>query len=323
MIAAGSLAAAGALHVSFGTKAKPRSGTRAQAAEGGERRSPPSSTADSRRHTRRPYTGLPVNRCTLSPRALYVAAGIGDPSSRMAPRAASLVPTSRCRLSSVRPPLRRSLIAWAPDGFRIAYVVHAGHRTSCSMSSRGTGPRHGESTGTRGRELRPGGQTRWLSRTSVRGPRPSLRPRARVEPVDPRASSPDRASGLRSAWHSACTQYGELSPAGRKAPRGPLARPDQGVAWLGSQLVVSERPNQPWGAPGRLYTVNPRGATLLQKIRLPGPIFATHGRMLTGANHEAARRLARVASPGLRFRLKPCLARSPRTSARSRSATAT
>jgi hypothetical protein len=121
-IAAGSLAAAGALHVSFGHKAKPRPastqlvlprGANGVAAIVGRRLSVVT-TGGFR------LQGLPVTSSALSPHALFVAAGIGrslvalKPSGRQAwshPAGGTVV-----------------AIAWAPFGNRIAYVVRVGHR---------------------------------------------------------------------------------------------------------------------------------------------------------------------------------------------------
>lgn len=121
VIAAGSLAAAGALHVSLGAKPEPPpsapeltlpkgangiavivNGRLSVVTRGGGR------------------LQVPATAAALSPRALYVAVGSGDSLVAMAPdgRRAWSHPTAGKVVA----------IAWAPDGFRIAYVVHAGHR---------------------------------------------------------------------------------------------------------------------------------------------------------------------------------------------------
>ncbi len=64
--------------------------------------------------------GLPVQSATLSPHALYVAAGIGDSLVAMAPNG------SRAWSHLARGPV--VAISWAPDGLRIAYVVRRGER---------------------------------------------------------------------------------------------------------------------------------------------------------------------------------------------------
>jgi hypothetical protein len=123
-IAAGSLAAAGAIHVSFGAKKKSHpvalaatqltlpKGAKGVAAivdgrlsvviKGGFRLQQPATAA------------------ALSPHALYVAAGIGHSLVAMAPSG---------RKAWSHPAGGRVVeIAWAPYPTRIAYVVHAGHQ---------------------------------------------------------------------------------------------------------------------------------------------------------------------------------------------------
>jgi hypothetical protein len=122
VIAAGSLAAAGALHVSIGTKPKPHPApirlTLPPGANG------IAAIVDGRLSVATTdglgFQGRPVSSAALSPRALYVAAGIGD-------SLVGLAPNGRTAFSH---PVGGDVvaIAWAPDGFRIAYVVHSGHR---------------------------------------------------------------------------------------------------------------------------------------------------------------------------------------------------
>ena len=121
VIAAGSLAAAGALHVSLGAKPKPVlpapeltlpkgangvaaivDGRLSVVARGGFR------------------LQVPATAAALSPHALYVAAGIRHSLVAMAPdgRLAWSHPTGGKVVA----------IAWAPDGLRIAYVVHVRRR---------------------------------------------------------------------------------------------------------------------------------------------------------------------------------------------------
>jgi hypothetical protein len=120
VIAAGSLAAAGALHVSIGAKSKPTppapelrlpKGANGVAAIVNGRLSVV---------TRSGRTQVPATAAALSPRALYVAVGSGD-------SLVALAPDGR-RAWSHRAGGKVVAIAWAPDGFRIAYVVHAGRR---------------------------------------------------------------------------------------------------------------------------------------------------------------------------------------------------
>jgi hypothetical protein len=120
VIAAGSLAAAGALHISIGPKTKPRPATAQLALPNGANGI--AAIVDGRLSmvTKDGFRlqGLPVRAAALSPHALFVAAGIGNSLVAMAPdgRRAWSHPTGGRVVS----------IAWAPDGFRIAYVVHAG-----------------------------------------------------------------------------------------------------------------------------------------------------------------------------------------------------
>ena len=122
VIAAGSLAAAGALHVSFGAKPKPHPTTQLVLPQ---RANGVAAIVDGRLSVVTKgglgLDGQTVSAAALSPRALYVAAGIGNSLVAMAPdgRRAWSHPAGG----------RVVAIAWAPDGFRIAYVVHAGHRS--------------------------------------------------------------------------------------------------------------------------------------------------------------------------------------------------
>lgn len=121
-VAAGSLAAAGGIHVSFGAKARKQPSTRIplslpQGADG------IAVVVDGRLSvvTRSGFRlqGLPVSAATLSPHALYVAAGVGSSLVALRPDAhqAWSHPAGG----------RVDAIAWAPDGLRIAYLVHHEH----------------------------------------------------------------------------------------------------------------------------------------------------------------------------------------------------
>ncbi len=120
VVAAGSLAAAGALHVSFGAKAKPRPVTQLVLPQGANGIA---AIVDGRLSVA--MTGgfrlqVPASAAALSPHALYVAAGIANRLMVMAPDG-RLAWSHSARGKVVA-------VAWAPDGFRIAYVVHAGSR---------------------------------------------------------------------------------------------------------------------------------------------------------------------------------------------------
>lgn len=117
VIAAGSLGAAGALHVSIGTKPQkpltlPKGANGVAAVVDGQLSVV---TKDGLG-----LQGKPVSAAALSPRALYVAAGVGQSLVAMAPNG---------RVAWSHPAGGEVVaIAWAPDGFRIAYVVRVGHR---------------------------------------------------------------------------------------------------------------------------------------------------------------------------------------------------
>lgn len=123
-IAAGSLAAAGSLHVSFSAKPKPHNpgAPRALALPPGA--AGVAAVVNGRLSvvTQSGFRlqGLPVTSAALSPQALYVAAGIGRSLVAMAPNG---------RLAwSHAADGRVVAIAWAPDGLQIVYVVRVGHR---------------------------------------------------------------------------------------------------------------------------------------------------------------------------------------------------
>jgi len=121
-IAAGSLAAAGALHVSFGTKThSPLTTSELSLPKGANG---VAAIVDGRLSVVIKggfrLQGLTASAVALSPHALYVAAGIGNSLVAMAPdgRRAWSHPAGGEVVA----------IAWAPDGFRIAYVVRHGRR---------------------------------------------------------------------------------------------------------------------------------------------------------------------------------------------------
>lgn len=121
-IAAGSLAAAGAIHVSFGAKMKPQIPVTARALTLPPEAAGVSAVVGGRLSVVTSggfrLQGLPVSSAALSPHARFVAAGIGR--SLVAIRPNGSYAWSHNAAGTV------VAIAWAPDGFRIAYVVHAG-----------------------------------------------------------------------------------------------------------------------------------------------------------------------------------------------------
>ncbi|HKU57458.1 MAG TPA: hypothetical protein VJP41_10600 [Gaiellaceae bacterium] len=120
-IAAGSLGAAGAIHVSFGAKQKPQHPAPELKLPNGA--NGVAAIVDGRLSvvTRGGFFNhVTASAAALSPRALYVAAGIRHSLVALAPdgRRAWSHPAGGNVVA----------IAWAPDGFRIAYVVHTGRR---------------------------------------------------------------------------------------------------------------------------------------------------------------------------------------------------
>ena len=121
VIAAGSLAAAGALHVSIGARAKPPTTIQLTLPRGANGIA---AIVDGRLSvvTKSGFRlqGLPASAAALSPHALYVAVGNRNSIFAMAPDG---------RRPWSRPAGGRVVaIAWAPDAIRIAYVVHLRHR---------------------------------------------------------------------------------------------------------------------------------------------------------------------------------------------------
>jgi hypothetical protein len=117
-VAAGSLAAAGAIHVSFGAKPKHRQPASAQLTLPEGRRGV-AAIVDGRLSvvTQGGFRlqGLPASAEALSPNAVYVAAGIGTSIVAMKPNGH--------QVWSHRTGGRVVAIAWAPDAIRIAYVA--------------------------------------------------------------------------------------------------------------------------------------------------------------------------------------------------------
>jgi len=122
-VAAGSLAAAGAIHVSFGTKKKsqPTTTTQLTLPKG---RDGVAAIVDGRLSvvTKSGFRlqGLPASAEALSPNAIYVAAGIGTSIVAMKPNGH--------QVWSHPAGGRVVAVAWAPDAIRIAYVAQSGHR---------------------------------------------------------------------------------------------------------------------------------------------------------------------------------------------------
>jgi hypothetical protein len=117
VIAAGSLAAAGALHVSLGTKPKPPPDTTPIVLPRGADGIAAVVNGRLAVVTKNGFRlqGFPVSAATLSPHAVFVAAGVGRSLVAMKPNG---------RQAWAHPVGGRVVaIAWAPDAIRIAYVV--------------------------------------------------------------------------------------------------------------------------------------------------------------------------------------------------------
>jgi hypothetical protein len=116
-IAAGSLAAVGALHVSLGTNSAPHARTIPLSLPRGANGIAAIVDGKLSVVTKSGFRlqGLPVSSAALSPHALYVAAGIGHSLVALRPNGSQA--WSHWVGGKVVD------IAWAPDGLRIAYVV--------------------------------------------------------------------------------------------------------------------------------------------------------------------------------------------------------
>jgi hypothetical protein len=128
-IAAGSLAAAGALHVSFGPKPKPKPRPVSGPLSLPKGASGVAALVDGRllvvTKDGSRLQGPPATAVTLSPHALFVAAGIGHSLVAMAPDGR--------RVWSHPAHGEVVAIAWAPDAIRIAYVVRVGRRYALNV----------------------------------------------------------------------------------------------------------------------------------------------------------------------------------------------
>lgn len=234
VIAAGSLGAAGALHISIGTKNQPATmpltlprgangilaivdGRLSVVIKGGVR-----------------LQGLKVTAAALSPHARFVAAGIGHSLVAIAPDG--------------RRPWTHHLggkvvdIAWAPDGLRIAYVVQTGRRFALHVVwGNGT---HDAAVDRRVRAVRPSWRADSLAFAYVG---------AGGKAVVYDLAHASRTVVARSTGIGAVTQLA-FAPSGRGlaiAGRSGLAtrgvcrlpafpkRPVAWVGWLGSSLLVA------------------------------------------------------------------------------------
>ena len=216
--------------------------------------------------------GLPVTSAALSPRALYVAAGIGDSLVAMAPngRTAWSHPAGGTVVA----------IAWAPDGLRIAYVVHAGTSLRPARHLRQRDRTTRRSTARCGRCGPRGGQTRSPSRTWAGRPRDRLRRRPREPACRRRAPAGHRP---------------RVRAVGRRARAGGAERCRR--SYEQSRLPArhrSARSRRSVGSNGRLAVAVPGSNTaVIHRFAPDGASRARPGRRgSSGRRPEARRRTA-------------------------------
>jgi hypothetical protein len=312
VIAAGSLGAAGALHVSIGDQTKhvpvttdlllPKGAAGISAIVYGRL----SATTKTGFH----LAGLPVTAATLSPHGLYVAAGIGHSLVALAPtgRQAWSQPTGVSCPRLDRACGTVASIAWAPDGLRVAYVVRTKTRHLVVHVIWGNGT-HDMVIDRNAQGVTPSWRADSLAVAYVgSGGKPIVydlgHERHQVISWAAARDTVHLAFAPHGTDLALGTENSALLVQGRHHEilwRGQT----RGIDWLGGRLIVSERV-----APdifGRLYTVQSRGATPGQRVRLPSPIIATHGRMLALISHGNVV-VGSLGSlhPVLHFRLKPC-----------------
>ncbi len=274
-VSAGALAAAGALHVSFGQSPHPP-----------QKRSVPSvsqlavprgargiaatidgrlwlSTASGLR-----LQGLPVTAAALSPRAQYVAAGIGRALVAMAP--------DGHRAWSDPTPGSVVAISWAPDGLRIAYIIRTGKRLRLYVV---------EGNGSHDRLLDPAVRTTapsWRNDSLAlayvaAGGRPVIydlahnthtivsTPAARYATF--LAFSPNSHDDLAVATTHAVRIAGRISARPATFPRETVA----GIGWIDGKLAVAMNPRTPGAATVRIYRVT-RNDSLVEAGRRTAPV---------------------------------------------------
>ena len=316
-VAAGALAAAGALHVSLGQPTHHTRQTTTPAAAA-ELQVPPGAhgiaivvggrlwltTSNGLR-----LQGLPVSAATLSPRALYVAAGIGNSLVAMAPsgRRAWSHPTA----GSV------TAIAWAPDGIRIAYIVQLGRRFQLHLIE-GNG-RNDRLIDRAVRPVTPSWRADSLAIAYVgAGGKPiayDLAHRSRHLFASAKAAGANRLAFAPTGTTLAIgTRHGFLV-AGGGAPANGFdfsPAPIAGIGWLDGRLAVAVNPAYPSsGAPFiQLFEVRHGAADATGSLVPPAPLagFDAKGSRLTLAvtGRAALRILASTpGTPATRVRLRP------------------
>jgi len=259
--------------------------------------------------------GLSVGVASLSPRARYVAAGIGNALTELAPSGRRVWsqpvgnPVADCgACNSV------ATVSWSPDGSRIAYLArtstNSGNQVLHVIRRDGTHDTVIDSNAQ-------GGQPSWRADSRAlayigAGGKPiiyDLAHRSRHVITWPAARSlpTHLAFAPRGGDLAIATETAALLVGGHDEVvwRGQT----HGVNWLGGRLAVSER-LAPSGRHGhyvtQLYTVTHSGVKLSRTIRLPGPIVATHGRTIAlGAGNSVLAGPIGSLQKVFRFRIKP------------------
>jgi hypothetical protein len=312
-LAAGALAAAGALHVSFGqqshhpTKTAPPqlqvpAGARGIAA-----------VVDGRlwltTRSGLRLQGLPVSTAALSPHALYVAAGIGNSLVAMAPdgRRAWSHPTSGTVTA----------IAWAPDGLRIAYIVHAGrHFRLRVIVGNGT---HDRQIDRAVRPVQPSWRGDSLALAYVAaGGKPvvyDLGHHSRRVISAPSARDATRLAFAPSGSALAIgTRNGFLLTGAGARPNGGSFKPSliAGLDWLNGQIAVAVDPAGDQGPFLQLFKIDHGEAIPIGQLIPPAPVEAldTDNGQLTIAVAASSSLRVLSSSPGTPTR-KIRLSRSP------------